>query len=214
MIFGTETPFHLKRLPNRGMRQVDAEVVQHYPGYVNPLVPSTRQSAYMCEEHRLHPFLTVDDELRHERRLERQRREHNDNLRRQRFQAREEALQRGRDEEHQRMQHHAAMVAGTNQKNVGSENRDVITHQCHTKEAQEYVRHREEVGKYRYHLRQRVVDDRNCPTGYNTITWEPRPRIQVPPVPKPIPQVRNSVPFVPMPPQASVANDAQNEAFY
>lgn len=183
-MFGTETPFHLKPLPNRGMRQVDAEVVHHYPGYVNPMVPTTRQAGFMCEEHRLHPLLTVDDELRHERRLERQKREESDARRRDRYRRREEMLQRSRDEEHQRSLEHAAMVAGTNQKNIGSENRDVITHQCHTKEAQEIVSYMEELGKYRYHRRQRYADDKNCPSGYNAITWEPRPRVYVPPLPE------------------------------
>eukprot|EP00796_Vickermania_ingenoplastis_P010335 gene10335-7229_t len=182
-MFCSETPFHLVPLPNRGMRQVDAEVVHHYPGYVNPLVPTMRQAGYMSEEHRLRPFLTVDDELRHERRLQRQRQEYNTELRRSRYRAREEALQRSRDQEHERQLQHAAMVAGTNQKNMGSDNRDVITHQCHTREAQDYVRYKEDLGKYKYHQRQREVDARLCPTGYNTITWQPRPRIAVPPVP-------------------------------
>lgn len=37
MIFGNETPFYLKPLPNRGLRRLDAEAQQHYPGYRHPL---------------------------------------------------------------------------------------------------------------------------------------------------------------------------------
>lgn len=37
MIFGNETPFYLKPLPNRGLRRHCAESQQHYPGYRHPI---------------------------------------------------------------------------------------------------------------------------------------------------------------------------------
>lgn len=185
MIFGTETPFHLKRLPRRGMRQIDGEVVHHYPGYVHPVVPTTNQTSFMCEEHRLHPYLTVDDELRHERREKRERDNAANQRRHDRVAMRNAALQQSRDDEFESQQRRAAWCAGTNQKNMGSENRDVITHRCHSKQAQEKLEYRDAVGRYSYHHRQKALEERNCPTGFNIITWEPRQPVRVPPLPTP-----------------------------
>lgn len=178
-------PFYLRRLPDRGTRQVEMEVEQHYPHYVNPLVPTTRNPGYISEVHRLHPSLTVDDELRHERRAERERKEKVVQLRAQQRQEREAAIERQREEVFQREQQRLKALAGTNLKNRNSENRDVLTHQCQTKEAKEFVEYREALGKYKYYQRQYVQDVRTCPSGLNSVTWEPRPRVQVPPLPIP-----------------------------
>lgn len=184
MIFGTEVPFHLKRLPHRGMRQVDAEVVHHYPHYEHPMKASTRRGDFMCEEHRLHPTLTVNDELYHERAIAKQQQEKYQAFHRKKYKEREEALEQRRNEEFARGIEYNERIAGTNIKNRGSENRNVITHQCHTQEGKDYVEYKEALGRYGYFNRQKSLDSKNCPTGLNTITWEPRRTIEVPPVPK------------------------------
>lgn len=185
MIFGHEVPFYLRRLPNRGVNQVEAEVQQHYPNYVHPLVPTTRNPGYICEPHRLHSALTVDDELRHERHVEKERQAKGIQLRAQRVREREEQLQRQREDVFQREQERLSALAGTNYKNRNSDCRDVLTHQCQTKAAKEEVEYKEALEKYSYYRRQQLQDLRWSPTGYNSITWQPRPRVQVPPLPTP-----------------------------
>lgn len=150
-----------------------------------PLVPirEFNPDYNITEAHRLCRNLTVEDDLRHERTVERKKQQGRLLARRQQILYREGDLRKKRDEEFTHQQLLAQSIAGTAQKNRDSEDRDVITHRCNTRQAQEEKDYRDAVGRHSYHLRQRRADARNNLNGYNIITWERRPEIYVPPMP-------------------------------
>lgn len=186
MIFGNETPFHLKPIPNRGVRKLEAERAQHYAGYEHPLAPSADSAAYQSDAHRLQPHLTPADELQHDRAVEHDLTQRRIQIRRERQLQREAALAQQREKELLRVQRRASQLAGTDIRNAGSEGRDVITHECHTVEARRRKEYEDARGQHQYFARQRALDQRVNPSGYNIITWEPRPAVQVPPRPAPL----------------------------
>ncbi|CCW70494.1 unnamed protein product [Phytomonas sp. Hart1] len=186
MFFGNETPFHLKPIPYRGLRKHEAEAVFHYPGYQHPLSSAALQAEsnpfYISEAHRLHPFLTPEDEIRHDVHLQQEKREKVIQIRRQRQLSASRKLQERREVEFQKQQARSAKLVGTSIRNYESEFRDTITHRCRTVEAEKTCEYNEAMMKHRYHQRQRKLDEANN-SRFNILSWEPRKAVDVPPKP-------------------------------
>lgn len=193
MIFGNETPFHLKPIPYRGLRKHEAEVTQHYPGYQHPMLireatndPSFiyYNGSYQSEKHRLLPALTAADELKQEQRLKREAKEKLLERRRAEQCQREQEVLWQRKEEQEAQKRRLEALVNTDRKNRDSEGMDTITHQCVTRSAQERCAHDDAMNRHNYFLRQKRIANRLNPHGYNIITGESLKDIEVPPRPE------------------------------
>ncbi|CCW63652.1 unnamed protein product [Phytomonas sp. EM1] len=186
MYFGNETPFHLKPIPNRGLRKHEADAFFHYPGYKHPLSSEALKEEcnpfYISEEHRLHPLLTPEDEIRHSARVQQEKRDKIIEIRRQRQLFESKKLQEKRENEFQQQQERAAQLVGRSIRNYGSDFRDTITHHCQTVDSKKQCDYDEAMMKHRYHLRQQKID-RATNSRFNILSWEPRKEVYVPPKP-------------------------------
>lgn len=187
-MFGNEIPFHLRPLPFRGERFREVEQRQHYTGYVHPLLNFDSSAGYMTDKHRLHPLLTVNDELGHERDVRDARVERKLQKMRQCQQERLRRLNVSREEEFSKDQARAARRVGTAVTNMDSEGRDVITHRCYQDDAQRQKDYNDALARHKYFSRQRVRESRFNSTPFNIITWESRRPVAVPPLPDLLPQ--------------------------
>lgn len=196
MNIGNETAFHLKPIPYRGTRKHEVEVLQHPPGYRHPITPSPTLPVagsnrpnpfYLSEADRLDADTTVDAALKREEIELRTKQDRCLQSHRRRIEARETALKNFRDAEFSQQQRRLCDIAGTSRKNREENDQDVITHQCHTVEAAQSKAHATATSLHRYYARQRVMDQHINSSGCNIITWEPRPAVQVPPLPEPLP---------------------------
>ncbi|RNF27077.1 Variant surface glycoprotein [Trypanosoma conorhini] len=183
MIFGSEPPLYLKPVGRRGLRRHEADVLQHYPGYVHPVVQFPESEGYISEHHRLHPFLTPAEELRHEREVQVERRQGVVAARRKLCCEREANLRQRREEEFQREQRHKEQMAGLSIRNEPGDGRDTVTQHCRTVDALRHWEYRSAAEKHKYFLRQRRLFEKNHSHGYNIITGGDLPSIVVPPMP-------------------------------
>ncbi|RNF05719.1 Variant surface glycoprotein [Trypanosoma rangeli] len=183
MIFGSEPPLYLKPVGRRGLRRHDADVLQHYPGYVHPVVQFPGSDGYIGDNHRLHPFLTSAEELRHERVVEAERRQRVIEARRRRYCEQETSLRQRREEEFQREQRHKEKIAGLSIRNEPGDGRDTITQRCVTVGALRQHEYTAAAERHKYFVRQRRLFEKNNVHGYNIITGGELPSIVVPPMP-------------------------------
>ncbi|CAJ1029274.1 hypothetical protein Q4I30_005131 [Leishmania utingensis] len=130
--------------------------------------------AFLSDAQRLNADMTVDAALRQDRLCRRQKLREYQQARHERAAAREATLQATRNAATEAAQRRLANVAGTARKNREQDDRDPITHQCYTVEAEQKVmRHNAEV-RTRYATRQQFLSRQMNSTEYNILTWKLR----------------------------------------
>ncbi|CBZ28297.1 conserved hypothetical protein [Leishmania mexicana MHOM/GT/2001/U1103] len=130
--------------------------------------------AFLADAERLDPDMTADAALRQERVRERQKLRGHQQARRERAASREATLQASRNAAFEAECRRLANVAGTARSNREQDDRDPITHQCYTAEAEKLVMDRNCDVRTRYAARQRFLDRQMNSTEYNILTWQLR----------------------------------------
>ncbi|KAG5499344.1 hypothetical protein JIQ42_04161 [Leishmania sp. Namibia] len=130
--------------------------------------------AFLSDTQRLDPHMTADAALRQERVRECRKRLGYQKARRDRAAAREATLRASRDAAFEAEQRRLANAAGTARSNREQDDRDPITHQCYTVEAEQKVMGADTTVRSRYATRQRFLDRQMNSTEYNILTWQLR----------------------------------------
>ncbi|CAJ1990071.1 hypothetical protein conserved [Leishmania donovani] len=130
--------------------------------------------AFLADAERLDPDITADAALRQERVCERRKLRAYQQARRERAASREATLQASRNAAFEAECRRLANVAGTARSNREQDDRDPITHQCYTAEAEQLLMDRNSHVRTRYAARQRFLDRQMNSTEYNILTWQLR----------------------------------------
>ncbi|KAG5475428.1 hypothetical protein LSCM1_03545 [Leishmania martiniquensis] len=130
--------------------------------------------AFLPDAQRLDPDMTVDAALRQERAQECRKRLGYQQARRNRAATREATLRASRNAAFHAEQRRLATVAGTARSNREQDDRDPITHQCYTAEAEHKLIDVDTEVRSRYAARQRFLDRQMNSTEYNILTWQLR----------------------------------------